>query len=244
MIKELAYYGSKNRQYPPWQAAHAWILLAHTKQQEDEDLTAYYKQFASVVERIESAYGWIKPNSVALKDLKYEAKKKDSMVSNCLNQMLDVMFMEGANRGFKLLLHVLESDYALCAALYPATVKDALQLLAECTNQLLYKSIVKSKKPIKQARRIMLLVSTKWARTKCNISLCFECKQNLAGTQVWWRATAIHLHNQYTNPWTLGVMGDLVCLRLKALVMSMQKSVLEDVACSYAVLIIWNRRVY
>lgn len=114
MIKELA-YGFNNQQYLPPQAAHAWILLVYTKQQNDENLTAHYKQFVSVVERIERAHGPIEPIAVVLKYSKYDAKKKNEIVKKCHKQMLTIMFMEKVNHRFKCLLCNLDSDYALSA---------------------------------------------------------------------------------------------------------------------------------
>lgn len=63
------------------------------------------------------------------------------MVSKCHNEMLVVTFVEGANHGFRPQLSDLENDCVLGAALYPATIQNVLQVLAKCTNQLLYKSI-------------------------------------------------------------------------------------------------------
>lgn len=72
-------------------------------------------------------------------------KRKTQWSTNVANQMLAFILMEGALSGFKLLLCNLESDRALGAAMHPAIVEDASQMSAKHANQLLHKSIVKSK---------------------------------------------------------------------------------------------------
>lgn len=92
--------------------------------------------------------------------------------------MFAIMLMKEANHTFKPLLSDLESDCVLGAAPYPATVKNALQVLAEYTNQLLNKSIMKSKKPFKtdQANNAASFYQMNKNRI-CKQSLCFKCKQ-------------------------------------------------------------------
>jgi hypothetical protein len=64
--------------------------------------------------------------------------------SKAREQMLVVLLMEGANKGFRPLLHDLENNHALGANLYPETVVDALQVMMVHEAQPVYKQIMKN----------------------------------------------------------------------------------------------------
>jgi hypothetical protein len=109
----------------------------------DEPLINYYNRFKSVVENTEQVYGPIAPTAVAAlredKGMSKAAKEKEAR-----ERMLAVMFMDGGNKGFKHVLRDLENDYALGAALYPAAVEEAFQVMKVYEEQPLYKSIMKN----------------------------------------------------------------------------------------------------
>ena len=177
IVKELA-YGSNDRKYPVRQAVEAWVQLLFLRQDEKEDLTAYYKRFISLVDGVERAYGTISPTVVAEKDKKYSLAgdtKKKKMVEDGRQAMMAMMFMRGAHRGFRPLLNDLESDFAFGAQLYPSTVADALQVLSEYTSQRLYKSIMRKKKHgyEKGQKEISFLQMSKAELRRKG--LCFTC---------------------------------------------------------------------
>jgi hypothetical protein len=60
--------------------------------------------------------------------------------------MIVVLCMEGAKKGFKLLLRDLENDSVLGANKYPATLAEALQVLMVYAEQPVSKLIVKKLK--------------------------------------------------------------------------------------------------
>lgn len=93
------------------------------------------------------------------------------MVSKCQEKMLAIVFMERANWSFKWLLHDLDTDYAFGVALHLATVENALQMLLEYRHQHFYNSIMKQKKAVKLNEIGNIANLSKWARTKCNVSL-------------------------------------------------------------------------
>ena len=92
---------------------------------------AYYKRFECLVETVERIYGEIKPSELAKKDAKFT-------VDGEKNKMMASLFMEGANPGFKPLLQDLTNDYSLGAALYPATLEEAFEVLQVFTEQSVY----------------------------------------------------------------------------------------------------------
>jgi hypothetical protein len=51
-------------------------------------------------------------------------------------KMLVVLFMEGANKGFKPLMQDLENDHALGSTKYPTTLAEALQVMMLFADQL------------------------------------------------------------------------------------------------------------
>ena len=69
------------------------------------------------------------------------------------NKMMASLFMNGTNPGFKPLLRDLENDYSLGAALYPATLEEAFEVLQVFTEQPVYQAIVK-----KQVGKTRLLI--------------------------------------------------------------------------------------
>jgi hypothetical protein len=67
-------------------------------------------------------------------------------VGKSKRKMIVVLFVEGANKGFKLLLRDLENDSVLGANKYPATLAKALKVLMVYAEQPVYKSIMKKLK--------------------------------------------------------------------------------------------------
>ena len=172
LIKEVT-FDTSNKKYPPWQAAKAWRQLVQASQQQDESLLAYYKRFVSLVENVERIYGEIKPLELAKKDSKFT-------VNGEKNKMMASLFMNGANPGFKPLLRDLANDYSLGAALYPATLEEAFEVLQVFTEQPVYQAIVKKQvgktrreKEIKEAPDLSFAQMTKEQMKKKG--LCFKC---------------------------------------------------------------------
>ena len=175
MIKE-AVFGSNDKKYPPRQAAKAWMQLMGVKQQPEESLVAYYKRFISLVERVELTYGSIAPRAVAEKDPKYKTgKTADDLTVAAREKMLASVFMDGANSGFKPLLRDLENDYALGAALYPATMNEALQVMTVYTDQPLYKNIVKKGARKRDDELTQVSFAQMSIQEKRKKNLCFRC---------------------------------------------------------------------
>jgi len=128
IIKDAA-YDANDRKYPSLQAAKALKNLMMCRQGEKETLLAYYTRFISQVEIVERAYGPIAPEEVAKKDKRY-AKNKDDVVQAKRDEMLAVLFMEGASKqicGY--MLKKLQDDYSLGDDKYPVNVQQALQVL-------------------------------------------------------------------------------------------------------------------
>ena len=90
------------------------------------------------------------------------------------------LFMNGANPGFKPLLQGLENDYSLGAALYPAILEEAFEVLQVFTEQPVYQAIVKKQvgktrqeKENREAPDLSFAQMTKEQMKKK--SLCFKC---------------------------------------------------------------------
>lgn len=175
MIKDIA-FDANDKKYPPMQAALAWGQLTKMKQKEDEGLTAYYKRFESVVERIERAYGEISPVAVAEKDPKYNQGKAKA-ISRERDRMLAYMFMQSGHKGFTPLLRDMENDYALGHGKFPETVEEALQVLTMYMEQPLYKIIMKKQKKEKQDGEATpeMSFAQMSKKEKMKKGLCFKC---------------------------------------------------------------------
>jgi hypothetical protein len=177
MIKESA-FDSSDKQYPPRQAAAVWKQLAYVHQQEGESLVQYYNHFAEVVEHVERLYGMITPSVVAEKD-KTVKRLDEVKASKAREKMLVVLLMECANKGFRPLLHDLESDHALGANLYPATLADALQVMMVHEAQLAYKLIMKKlSKEKKKEAELVEIPEFRFMMSKTEMmkkGLCFRC---------------------------------------------------------------------
>ena len=104
------------------------MQLSQTRQQDDENLTAYYKRFISLVEKVERTYGDITPVKTAEKNPGYN-KGKQQTIDSERDKMLAYRFMDGANQGFVPLLRDMENDYLLGHAKFPETIEEALQVL-------------------------------------------------------------------------------------------------------------------
>jgi hypothetical protein len=61
-------------------------------------------------------------------------------------KMIVILFMDGANKGFKLHVRELENDYVLGTNKYPATLAEALQVLMVYSERPVYKAIMKKLK--------------------------------------------------------------------------------------------------
>jgi len=174
MIRESA-YDANTQQYPPRQAAMAWKHMASVHQQHDESLVAYYKRFLEVVERVERFYGPIVPSVLAEK----EKGKKDEKDAKAREQVLAILFMEGAVKGFKPMLRNLERDYSLGASMYPVTVDEALKALKMEERQPVYKAIMKKlKKKITISDEDDDNAGLSFAMSKMEMmrkGMCFKC---------------------------------------------------------------------
>jgi Zinc knuckle len=143
VIKESA-FDSHERQYSARQAASAWKQLAYCHQQEDETIVQFYQRFTETVDRTERMYGTIVP-SVMVDGDKSSAKIDDKR-KKAREKMIVILFMDGANKGFKPLMRDLENDYVLGTNKYPATLAEALQVLMVYSEQPVYKAIMKKLK--------------------------------------------------------------------------------------------------
>ena len=76
----------------------------------------------SLVGNVERIYGEIKTSELAKKDTKF-------IVNGEKNKMMASLFINGANPRFKPLLQDLANHYSLGAALYPATLEEAFEVL-------------------------------------------------------------------------------------------------------------------
>jgi hypothetical protein len=155
-----------------------WKQLAYVHQQEGESLVQYYNRFTEVVERVERLYGMITPSVVAEKDK--TAKRSDAVkASKVREKMIVVLLMEGANKGFRPLMHDLETDHALGANMYPETLADALQVMMVHEAQPVYKLIMKKlSKEKKKEAELMEIPEFGYMMGKADMmkkGLCFKC---------------------------------------------------------------------
>jgi hypothetical protein len=69
----------------------------------------------------------------------------ESLLSSTIGreQLLAILFMEGAVKGFKPMLRNLERDYSLGTSMYPVTLDEALKALKMEERQPVYKAIMK-----------------------------------------------------------------------------------------------------
>ena len=184
LIEEVTFDAS-NKKYPSWQAAKELRQLVQPSQQ--QDLLAYYKKFVSLVKNVERIYGKIKPSELAKKNTKFT-------VNGEKNKMMAFLFLNGTNLGFKLLLHNLANDYSLGAALYPATLEEAFDVLQVFTEQPVYQAIVKKKigktrqeKERREAPDLSFAQLTKEQMKKMGLCFkygkqghrAFECKEDM-----------------------------------------------------------------
>ena len=129
IIKDLA-FDANEKKHPPRQVAQALKHLVLARQEEDEELVNYYKQFVSISEMVETTYGKIEPVEVAKKDSKYSTNKS-KIIKQEQNKLLAFLFMDGANRQqYGFLLQDLGKDHALGSDQYTEMVEDTLQVLS------------------------------------------------------------------------------------------------------------------
>jgi hypothetical protein len=131
-----------------------------------------------LVERVERLYGTITPSVVAEKDK--TAKRLDEVkASKAREKMLVVLLMEGANKGFRPLLRDLESDHALGANMYTATLVDVLQVMMVHEAQLAHKLIMKKlSKEKKKEAELVEIPESGFMMSKAEMmkkGLCFKC---------------------------------------------------------------------
>jgi hypothetical protein len=118
VIKESA-FESSDKQYSARQAANAWKQLAYCHQQEDETIVQFYQRLMETVDQTERMFETIVPSVMV--DADKSGAKVDKKQKKAREKMTVVLFMEGANKGFKPLLRDLENDCVLGANKYPAT---------------------------------------------------------------------------------------------------------------------------
>jgi hypothetical protein len=148
VIKESV-FDSHEQQYPACQAASAWKQLASCHQQEDETIVLFYERFMETVDCSEQMYWTIVP-SVMVDDDKSSAKIGEKQ-KKARETMIVMLFMDGANKGFKLLMRDLENDSG-----HEQVSCDAcrsIQVLMVYSEQPVYKAIMKKLKEWQSNRR-------------------------------------------------------------------------------------------
>jgi hypothetical protein len=104
----------------------------------------FYQQFMETVDRTERMYETIVPSVMV--DGDKTSAKIDNKQKTVREKMIVILFMDGANKGFKLLMRDLENDYVLGTNKYPTTLAEALQVLMVYSEQPVYKAIMKKLK--------------------------------------------------------------------------------------------------
>ena len=154
-IKAIA-LGASERVYPPLAAVQAWKRLVLTRQEEGEELTAYYKRFISLVEVVEKVYGMVLPVKIAERDRRYN-RERARVEAKERAKMLAVAFMEGADRQvYGFLCRGLSDDHALGDDRYPETMEDALEVLRVSGAKKAAKK-VKSDKELAELKKLQLV---------------------------------------------------------------------------------------
>jgi hypothetical protein len=115
------------------QAASALKQLACCHLQVDETIVQFYQWLMETADCTEQMYGKIMP-SVMVDGDKSSAKIGEKW-KKAREKMIAILSMDGANKGFKLLLRELENDYVLGTNKYPATLAEALQVLMVYSEQ-------------------------------------------------------------------------------------------------------------
>lgn len=167
LIKEAA-YDANDRKYPARQAVDALRQLMMIWQGDQEQLTAYYRRFTSLIERVEASYGDIEPIAVAKKDSKYR-KDTTKAIARARERMLAYLFVRGANKEYKPLVDGLNDDYTLGDDRYPETIEEAFEILTEYGKRF-------NNKPKKQKEDRMGMVFTQMSKEEMmKKGLCFKC---------------------------------------------------------------------
>jgi hypothetical protein len=158
--------------YPSMQAARALKGLMMARQQHNEDVIDYYRQFDGLIEMTERTYGEISPVVVAKKDKTAYSANPDGTVKTEREKMLAYMFMEGAEKKiYASLMKNMRNDHALGNEKYPETVEEALQVM------MLYSEGMHTKKK-KDEEKLALgyaQISASKRREMMKKGLCFKC---------------------------------------------------------------------
>ena len=140
MIK-AALTGAYGKTYPPKQALQAWRQMLSGGQKNDEHLTAYYKRFHGVIERVELMYGSLVPTAMA-------GSKDPTAMAEARDKWLAFVFMSGAWNEYQPLMKKMEDDFTLGIDNYPSTMEEALKVLVSYTDQNKIKRLVPVSEPI------------------------------------------------------------------------------------------------
>ena len=161
MIK-AAMTGANEKTYAPKLALQAWRQLLSRGQQDGEGLTAYYKRFHGVIERVELMYGKMVPMAIA-------GSTDPTAMAEVRDKWLAFVFMSGAWKEYQPLMKKMESDFTLGIDNYPSTMEEALKVLVSYTDQNKIRRSVQVQEPISTE---MSFLQKQEAYKK---GLCFKC---------------------------------------------------------------------